>query len=224
MTVTVLDVHEVFRAAQYTGSNGADVAAAVGSTVSFDNGSTLVTAGVEVVSGRWLVWTEHPITSAITVFEVCENAPMWDQYTVVLTEARVQALATPIAAAAAAAVVPAYAQASQTRALNTPFTPHATRPTLGVYSVDIAATLSLSGGQSGTVFLETSPTGSAWTTQAEFTNGNAGALTVGLNITQTNTAVLTCTIPPGYQARLRTANNTGAPTFTYRRGQESQLT
>lgn len=120
--------------------------------------------------------------------------------------------------------VSAYSQSSATRSLNSAFVPSSTRNVLASYSVDIAATLSLSGGQSGTVFLEISANGTTgWTTIAQFTNANAGSLTIGLNVTQTNTAMLAGTIPAGYSARLRTANNTGTPTFTYRCGQETTI-
>src|SRR5262249_52878473 len=43
------------------------------------------------------------------------------------------------------------------RSLNTAFQPSVTKDTMVSYSVDIACTLSLSGGQTGTVFLEICP-------------------------------------------------------------------
>lgn len=112
---------------------------------------------------------------------------------------------------------------SASRSLNSAFQISSTRDSLVGYSVDIATTISLTTGQSGTVFLEYADQ-SGFTTGvtevARFVNGNAGTLTLGLNLTQTNTAQLGGMIPAGKYARLRTANNTGTPTFTYRSGQE----
>lgn len=117
-------------------------------------------------------------------------------------------------------------QSSSTRSLNTAFQVSTTSPAQATYTVDIASALSLSGGQSGTVVLEIA-SNSGFTTNvqtlSQFTNANAGTLTIGLNITQTNTAVLTGFIPTGYFVRLRTVNNTGSPTFTYKAGQEVVL-
>lgn len=113
-----------------------------------------------------------------------------------------------------------------TRSLNTCFQVSATRDAMVSYAVDIAATLSLSGGQQGTVFLELftdsgCTTGTQEVTRA--TNGNTGTLTIGLNTVQTSTARLSGVIPAGLYLRLRTANDTGTPTFTARPGQETLL-
>lgn len=119
--------------------------------------------------------------------------------------------------------LPAYAQSSVARSLNSVFIPSATRNTLVNYSVDISATLSLAAGQTGTVFLEISADGSTgWTEISRFSNGNTGTLTIGLNITQTATGTLTGTVPAGYSVRLRTASS-GTPTYTYRSGQETLI-
>lgn len=113
-----------------------------------------------------------------------------------------------------------------TRALNTCFQVSATRDASVSYAVDIAATLTLSGGQQGTVFLELF-TDSGCTAGAQevtrATNGNTGTLTVGLNTVQTNTARLQGVVPAGMYLRLRTANDTGTPSFTARPGQEVLL-
>lgn len=117
-----------------------------------------------------------------------------------------------------------YGQSSVSRALNSVFVPSTTKNALVSYSVDIAATLSLTTGQSGTVFLEISADGSTnWVELNRFTNGNSGSLTIGLNLTQTNTGTVSGSVPLGYSVRLRTANGTGTPTFTYRSGQETTL-
>lgn len=114
-------------------------------------------------------------------------------------------------------------QASSSRSLNTCFQVSSTRDSLVNYSVDIATTLSLTGGQTGTVFLETYSNGSCTTGIQELSrsvNGNTGTLTIGLNITQNVTGGLNGFIPAGAYAQLRTANTVGTPTFNYRSGQE----
>lgn len=113
-----------------------------------------------------------------------------------------------------------------TRALNTCFQASATRDASVSYAVDIAATLSLSGGQQGTVFLELfSDSGCTTGTQevTRATNGNTGTLSIGLSTVQTGTARLQGVVPAGMYLRLRTSNDTGTPTFTARPGQEVLL-
>lgn len=88
------------------------------------------------------------------------------------------------------------------------------------YSISIAATLSITGGQTGTVFLETSPNNSTWTEVDRISNGNTGILTVGLNITQTISGNVCAWVPAGYYVRLR-STSTGTPTITYLSGQET---
>ena len=85
------------------------------------------------------------------------------------------------------------------------------------YTVSIAATISLTTGQTGTVYLETSPNNSTWTTVTEFTNGNTGTLTIGLALAQTLAGQITAYVPAGYYVRLR---STGTATNTYITGQE----
>lgn len=117
-------------------------------------------------------------------------------------------------------------QSSASRSLNSAFQISTTKDSLVNYSVDIACTLSLTGGQTGTAFLEIA-TNSAFTTGVQelcrFVNGNTGTLTVGLNITQNITGGLNGYVPSGYYVRIRTANTTGTPTFNYRSGQEVLL-
>lgn len=114
-------------------------------------------------------------------------------------------------------------QVSVSRTLNSGFQISTTRDSLVSYSVDIATVLSLTTGQSGTVFLEMA-TDSLFTVNlqevARFVNGNTGTLTIGLNLSQNVTGNIGGFIPSSYFCRLRTANNTGTPTFTYRSGQE----
>lgn len=116
---------------------------------------------------------------------------------------------------------PSYSTSTVSRSLNSSFVPSSTRPAFVTYSVEISASLTLTGGQTGTVYLETSPDNSAWTEVARISNGNTGTLAVGIAITQAMTGTLTGFIPTNYYARLRTQNNTGSPTITYRSGAET---
>lgn len=88
----------------------------------------------------------------------------------------------------------------------------ASRDSLVFYSISISATISLTTGQTGTVNLQMSATsGGTYTTIGTLTNGNTGTLTLGLNLTQTQSAVLSCVVPAGYYVKLvstGTATNT----------------
>lgn len=83
-------------------------------------------------------------------------------------------------------------------------------------AVDITASLSLSGGQTGKVELKYADD-SAFTTNVvtvnPASNGNTGTLTVGLGITQLSTATVCGMIPAGKYYRLVTTNVSGTPTF-----------
>jgi len=122
--------------------------------------------------------------------------------------------------------LPSRSSAYPVRTLNTVFQINTARDAFVVYCVDLVTTLSLAGGQLGTVYLETA-SDSAFTANVrelgEFSNGNTGALTVGLNLTQTTTANLSGRVEAGYYVRLRTKNTTGTPTFTFRNAQENLL-
>lgn len=111
-----------------------------------------------------------------------------------------------------------------TRSLNTAF--QLTRDTFVSYTVDIAATLTLSGGATGTVTLEYADDSgisvNVVTVQSSV-NGNTGALTVGLSLTQTSTASIAGIIPANKYVRIRTTNTAGTPSFTYRYAQEVGL-
>lgn len=114
-------------------------------------------------------------------------------------------------------------QSSVSRTLNTIYQISATRNASVTYSVDVSCSLTLSGGETGTVFLEMA-TNAGFTLGVQelsrFVNGNTGTLTIGLNITQNCTGGLNGFIPAGNYVRLRTANTVGSPIFTYRTGQE----
>lgn len=120
----------------------------------------------------------------------------------------------------------ARSQSPATRSLNSCFQVSSTRDALIHYSVDVGTSLSLTGGTVGTVTL-TSYSDSACTLSAQplsqFTNGNTGALTIGLALTQTMTGLMTGYLPAGSYVKINTANTTGTPSFTYRVGQEVLL-
>lgn len=120
----------------------------------------------------------------------------------------------------------ARSQSSASRNLNSIFQISSTRDSSVTYSVDIACTSTLVGGQSGTVFLEISTSSSFASGVQEigrFTNANAVSLAIAITLNQTNTACISGYVPAGYYVRLRTANNVGTPTFTYQSGQEVLL-
>lgn len=110
-----------------------------------------------------------------------------------------------------------------TRSLNTAFKISTASTTFVSYTVDIASTLSLVSGDTGTVTLEYADD-SGFTTNVKTVqtsaNGNTGTLAIGLGLTQTSTAALTGIIPANKWVRISTANTVGTPTFTYRGQQE----
>jgi len=110
-----------------------------------------------------------------------------------------------------------------TRTFNTAYIPSATRDIMASYSLNITSTLSLAGGQSGTINLQISKDNGAvdpYKTVATATNNNTGTLTVGLNTSQSQTTCLAAFIPQGYYVKLVTS---GTSTFSYVSGQELQL-
>lgn len=113
--------------------------------------------------------------------------------------------------------------ANPSRTLNSAFQISSTRDAIVSYTVDISASLTLSGGATGTVTLEYADD-SGFTTNVvtvqSSVNGNTGALTIGLSLTQTASASLCGVIPAGKYVRLRTANTAGTPSFNYRGSQE----
>lgn len=112
------------------------------------------------------------------------------------------------------------------RSLNTAFQPSTTQDTFVSYTVDVAATLSLTGGATGTVTLQYADNSAMSTNLVSVqsgVNGNTGTLTIGLALTQTGTCFLTGIVPAGKWVRLLTTNTTGTPTFTYRQAQEVTL-
>lgn len=85
------------------------------------------------------------------------------------------------------------------------------------FSVQINASLTLSGGQTGTVVLQSSPDNSTWTTICTAVNGNTGALTLGLSTLNSQTVQMIGAIPPTYFYRL---SSSGAASMAVIGGRE----
>jgi len=121
----------------------------------------------------------------------------------------------------AGAVTPS--QASATRSLNTIYQVSSTRPALAFYSVQCTITATISGGQNCDVIFEIA-SDSGFTANVQTVSicgdGQTYTLAVALQGVQPTTKMCGGWIPAGYYARLRTVQNTGAPTFSYRAGQE----
>lgn len=124
------------------------------------------------------------------------------------------------------ATIPTRSQSSASRTLNSAFQISTTRDAMVSYSVEIGTTASLSGGQTGTVFLEIA-NDAAFTSGvqelARFVNGNSVSLAIAVTVNQNICGVLAGYVPAGKYARLRTANTVGTPSFNYRSGQEAFL-
>jgi len=106
---------------------------------------------------------------------------------------------------------------SASRSLNSAFQVSTTKDAFVYYTVQISAAMTLGGGQTGTVFLETSPDNSVWTEAGRLTNGNTGTLVIGVAITNNNVFQVSAFVPVSYYVRLRT---TGTATINYISGQE----
>lgn len=156
------------------------------------------------------------------------SAKLTELYTAIITEASDHDLVIP-AQSDIFMPVPmsleklAQGQSSVSRSLDSAYQISTTANILVNYSVDIVSSLSISGGEQGTIYLEVADD-SGFTANVQevsrATNGNTGTLTIGLSTVQTSTARLAGAIKVGKYVRLRTQQNTGSPTFTYRSGQE----
>lgn len=114
-------------------------------------------------------------------------------------------------------------QSTATRALNTAFQISASRAAFVIYCVQITVTASIGGGQNGDVILEiASDAGFTQNVQTLSIQGNGQTYTlaVALQGVQPTTGPVMGMVPAGYYARLRTVNNTGVPTYSFRSGQE----
>ncbi len=160
------------------------------------------------------------INSADTAFEACTiyDQPDWNQTSPTALDFIKNKPTIP------GTVTRSYSSPSRT--LNSAFQPSTTRDAQVSYSVDIATSVSLAGGAVGTVFLEYADDSGFTTGVTEVgrtVNGNTGTLVDGLTLNQTATAQLNGIIPASKYVRLRTANTTGSPTFTFRSSQEVLL-
>lgn len=106
------------------------------------------------------------------------------------------------------------------RTLNTAFQPSTTNDCIVIYYIQITSTLSLTGGQSGSVTLQTSPTNSAYTITGTQTNNSTGSLTIGLNTANVQTCSIISYVPKGYYVKLVSS---GSSTFAYQNGIEISL-
>lgn len=117
-------------------------------------------------------------------------------------------------------------QGPVSRALNTAFQINSTRGAFVSYSVQITVTASISGGQNGDVVLEIA-SDAGFTTNVQTLAiagvGQTYTLAIALQGVQPQTCVVIGFVPMNYYARIRTVNNTGTPTFSYRAGQEVLL-
>lgn len=121
---------------------------------------------------------------------------------------------------------PASIQSSASRTLNSIFQVSTIRNALVIYSVQITVSASITGGQNGDVILEIA-SDSGFTTNVQTVAvsglGQTYTLAIALAGVQPQTTVVSGFIPAGYYSRLRTVNNTGTPSFSYRAGQEVLL-
>lgn len=114
-------------------------------------------------------------------------------------------------------------QSTVTRPLNTAFQPNTTRDVDARYSVQCTVTASISGGQNCDVFLEIA-SDQAFTTAVQQVGvvgqGQVYTLAIALQGVQPQTQQVIGYVPAGYWVRIRTAQNLGSPSFSYRLGQE----
>lgn len=95
-----------------------------------------------------------------------------------------------------------YVDNPSSRTLNTTFQPSATYAVHVAYTISIAATITLSGGQTGTVTLLADTNTTPTTLRNKVSNSNTGTLTIGLNLTNTQEVTLTYLVLPGYNVKL----------------------
>jgi len=88
------------------------------------------------------------------------------------------------------------------RSFNSNFTPSATKAVFVSYSVTIACTASLSGGQSATVELRSDTNATPTTVRAAVANANSVSLAIALTAVNTQTSVLSYVVPAGHSVRL----------------------
>lgn len=101
-----------------------------------------------------------------------------------------------------------------TRAIGTVFQPSATNAVLGMYSIQISCTASLTGGQAGQVQLLSDASNPPTTVRATIANQNTSGLTIGLTVVNNQTTTLPYLVPIGHYVKLVSTNTTGTPSYT----------
>lgn len=84
---------------------------------------------------------------------------------------------------------------------------------LVTYSGSVSCNLSLTGGQEGSILVQTSPDNVTFTTKGQIGGSNTGTLTIGLNTTQKSIGTITLRIPKNYYVKIISFNVTGSPTY-----------
>lgn len=120
--------------------------------------------------------------------------------------------------------IPAYAPparsfANPARQLNTAFQISSIRDAHVTYTVDISVTSLVVAGQSGRVYLEYADD-PGMTTGVVIVNSSPNATGGVLNVTNLGSGNVTGWIPAGKYVRIRTANITGSPAYTFQGSQE----
>lgn len=95
-----------------------------------------------------------------------------------------------------------YTASTPTRTLNTNFTPDATKAVSVVYTIQIACTATLIGGQTGTVQLLSDTNTTPTTVRDTVANTNSVSLAIAVTVVNTQTASLHYIVPPGHNVRL----------------------
>jgi hypothetical protein len=98
--------------------------------------------------------------------------------------------------------------------LNTTFQPNATKATFVLYSVRVAAALTISGGALGRVELRSDAGSPPTTVRSRLAGGSTGTVVVGISLTDTVEGVLSYVVPAGDNVNLTTIAEVGVPVFT----------
>lgn len=120
----------------------------------------------------------------------------------------------------------AFSFANPTRSLNSAFQISTTRDAAVTYIGNTTNTLSLTGGTQGTDYLEYADDSGFTTNVVEIghaVSSNTGSLTIGLNTSQISAWTLSGIVPAGKYVKIRSQNNTGAPTHALVKSQEVLL-
>lgn len=99
------------------------------------------------------------------------------------------------------------------RTLNTDFTPNTERPTLCIYSCEIAGTTTLLSGDDGTIELRSDTAATPTTPRCSMRNRIFQGLGVTVGTQSTVRSTLVYFVPAGHSVRLQTIVTLAAPTF-----------